>query len=321
MSSVAASNASRDVKVYPVCSPWFGKAGAEFERTFEPDFLANVGSHIKDKYSNAAKHLTGKDPGGVTPPTAAALALNANAPGTLVDHRGSVAAGAAAAARETYADSVAAFNQRDEDILAALRQHIPVPSIQNMIDQMKAAVEADLPTAIQLGTRDANGVTILPPVYSPGHPNAGNALAGADLTAFQANGNSLSRHVWAAIRTRGVKAPSGIKTLTQQASWTTLGMEAVGYDELSCTNLKLMIETLDRESGNIRSNEDKRIKFLSVVHASNSCAEIRSVCANELLSASLQCRVGNVFAGNPDFDLTVNHINELWVFHLTIVHA
>ena len=303
MSSVAASNASRDVKVYPVCSPWFGKAGAEFERTFEPDFLANVGSHIKDKYSNAAKHLTGKDPGGVTPPTAAALALNANAPGTLVDHRGSVAAGAAAAARETYADSVAAFNQRDEDILAALRQHIPVPSIQNMIDQMKAAVEADLPTAIQLGTRDANGVTILPPVYSPGHPNAGNALAGADLTAFQANGNSLSRHVWAAIRTRGVKAPSGIKTLTQQASWTTLGMEAVGYDELSCTNLKLMIETLDRESGNIRSNEDKRIKFLSVVHASNSCAEIRSVCANELLSASLQCRVGNVFAGNPDFDL------------------
>ena len=77
MSSVAASNASRDVKVYPVYPPWYGKAGAEFERTFEPDFLANVGSHIKDKYSNAAKHLTGKDPGGVTPPTAAALALNA----------------------------------------------------------------------------------------------------------------------------------------------------------------------------------------------------------------------------------------------------
>ena len=54
MSSVAAGNASRDVKVYPICSPWFGKAGAEFERTFEPDFLANVGSHIKDKYS---RHL------------------------------------------------------------------------------------------------------------------------------------------------------------------------------------------------------------------------------------------------------------------------
>ena len=316
MSSVAAGNASRDVKVYPICSPWFGKAGAEFERAFEPDFMANVGAHIKDKYSNAAKHMAGKDPGGITPPTAAALALNANAPGTRIDHRGSVAAGAAAAARETHADSVVAFDQRVEDILAALRQHIPVPSIQTLIDDMKADVEADNATAVQLGTRDANGVPILPPVYSPGHPNAGNPLAGADLTAFQAHGNSLARHVWAAIRTRGIKAASGIKTLTQQASWTTLGMEAVGYDELSCTNLKLMIETLNRESGNIRSNEDKRIKFLSVVHSSNSCAEIRTVCANELLSASLQCRIGNVFAGNPDFDLTVNHIHELWVFHL-----
>ena len=174
--STAAGDAARDTKVYPICNPWLGKAGAEYERTFEPNFLASVGAHIKDKYSNAARHLVGKDPGGITPPTAAALAANANDPGTRNNHRGSVAAGAAAAARETHADSVVAFEQRVEDTLAALRQHIPVPSIQNLIDTMKAEVEADAPTAVQLGTRDANGETILPPVYSPGHPNAGAPL-------------------------------------------------------------------------------------------------------------------------------------------------
>ena len=262
---MAKATTVRDPKIYPICDPWYGESGAPFERIFLQDFLAGIGSHVKDKYANGASHLRGMDPGGIRPPTAADLAANPNHPGTLVPIPGVApgVGGASQVAQDRYMDALMAFSQRDLDTLNAIRTHTPIASFQSMLDDMRQAVEEDRPDAVQLGTKDANGAPIFPPVYSPGHPRAGNPLTGRDLQLYQQCGNSLSRHAMRELKSIGIKAASGLKTLTQQTSWVTLSMDKLGIGENSCIAAMTMIETLNREAGNIYADEEKRVKFLS----------------------------------------------------------
>ena len=54
----------RDMKLYPLCAPWFGEEGAKYERRFRPDFISAL-SKERDKYATTADHAKGKDVGGV----------------------------------------------------------------------------------------------------------------------------------------------------------------------------------------------------------------------------------------------------------------
>ena len=117
---------SRDTKLYPVCDPYSGEVGAAWERIFEPAFLSGISSR-SDEYANLKEHLQGIDCGNVKPPTAAQLAANPAHTGTFLQH-----AGRGAEIRR----SMRAFNQRSTDTIALLRQHCPVVSIQNAIDEM-----------------------------------------------------------------------------------------------------------------------------------------------------------------------------------------
>ena len=60
------------------------------------------------------------------PPTQAALTANPNDPGTFKAHRGSHNRNGAQGAQNVYWESVAAFEQRSEEIIIYLRDHIPV---------------------------------------------------------------------------------------------------------------------------------------------------------------------------------------------------
>ena len=56
----------RDTKTYPICNPYHGEEGAKWTRVFKRDFISGLGS-VTDKFSSLAKHLAGKDSGGVQP--------------------------------------------------------------------------------------------------------------------------------------------------------------------------------------------------------------------------------------------------------------
>ena len=56
----------RDTKTYPICNPYHGEEGPKWSRTFKPDFISGLGS-VTDKFSSIAKHIVGKDIGGVQP--------------------------------------------------------------------------------------------------------------------------------------------------------------------------------------------------------------------------------------------------------------
>ena len=87
-------DASRDTRLYEICSPIYHGKGVHFVRTFSPAFLAGLALK-RDKFSNLRMHLRGLDPGGTPAMTAAQIAA---APGTIPGanpHQGSNAGGPA----------------------------------------------------------------------------------------------------------------------------------------------------------------------------------------------------------------------------------
>ena len=88
-----------------------------------------------------------------------------------------------------------AFKNRSNDIIAQLRQHVPVVRLQQKIDTMVqlSATNAAGQVCLQVGPPAAAGGV---PLYVAPHPNAPNALSAADLASYQSYGSSLARHVW-----------------------------------------------------------------------------------------------------------------------------
>jgi len=127
---------SRDTKLYDVADPWHGERGPAWHN-FKADFIAGLASH-RDKYASLQQHVHGTDPGGHKPPSAAALAANANALPTIVQHAtaGLVAAGAGGvvALQVAQAESVNAFHMRSDDVIQKLRNHIPRKNIRDALD-------------------------------------------------------------------------------------------------------------------------------------------------------------------------------------------
>ena len=56
----------RDTKTYPICNPYHGEEGPKWSRTFKPDFISGLGT-VTDKFSSIAKHIVGRDVGGIQP--------------------------------------------------------------------------------------------------------------------------------------------------------------------------------------------------------------------------------------------------------------
>ena len=115
-----ALNAARDTRLYPVTSPYYGSKGPDFTRRFWPDFIGGLGAH-KDKFSNLRKHYYGLDPGG----TPAATVANPNP--ARVPHNGT------ATLRE---ESQSAFENRSDELISLMRQHIECVHLRGIIDAM-----------------------------------------------------------------------------------------------------------------------------------------------------------------------------------------
>ena len=257
---------SRDTRLYPICDPWLGAVGPPFERKFVPDFQNGVRGR-SDEWSNLMEHLQGTDPGGMVSPSAAQLAANPNHLNASNPH-----AGTAPEVRK----SRRGFKQRGDDLISFMRAHIPVQHIRNGIDAMVLASEmntVDQPCLNAIPPPVAGGV----PLYPVTHPLAGGVatpLSAHDLAMLQKCGNSLARHVWEYVRLQGVKKRTGLTSLTQEAAWVSLKMEHVGYKASSVMELQQLIETLNREANDKYSDDDKRIRLLSVLHSANSHADV-----------------------------------------------
>ena len=132
----------RDTKIYPLCNPYHGEEGAKWSRVFKPDLISGLGT-VTDKYSSIAKHIVGRDVGGIQPFAPRLLDPAAPGPnaGALVGCAPVVTrahAGGAAEVRE----SRAAFDLRSEAGISHLRRHIPVPALQKLIDKIVAGARA-----------------------------------------------------------------------------------------------------------------------------------------------------------------------------------
>ena len=107
-----AGDAGRDTKLFPVCAPWLGDKGRGFTQTFAVEFEHGLARN-KDDFASLKQHLTGKDQGGISPPTVAQLAANpfhVNAPRAHP-------AGARAA------PSLQAFELRCDELLSLVRMY------------------------------------------------------------------------------------------------------------------------------------------------------------------------------------------------------
>ena len=60
---MATDDAGRNTAIYPLCMPWAGERGPDFQRRFWPQFLNGLGQQF-DKYCTLRAHIEGRDPGG-----------------------------------------------------------------------------------------------------------------------------------------------------------------------------------------------------------------------------------------------------------------
>ena len=163
-----------DGKKFTICAPWYGNAGPAYMRVFRPAFMAGLRGK-GDDFGTLYDHLRGDVPGGVLPPTAAELAADPDHLNALHDEGPSVA---------ERRKEKRAFKSRDNMIIAHVRKHIPVPSIQSAIDSL-----------VKLGESkdyDNRAVVLEMPIvagihtYPPGHANAGAQVADArDIANWQ----------------------------------------------------------------------------------------------------------------------------------------
>ena len=116
----------RDTKTYPICNPYHGEEGPKWSRIFKPDFISGLGT-VTDKFSSIAKHIVGRDVGGIQPFAPRLLDPAAPGPnaGALVGCAPVVRAHAGGAAE--VRESRAAFDLRCEAGISQLRRHIPSP--------------------------------------------------------------------------------------------------------------------------------------------------------------------------------------------------
>ena len=221
------SSASRDTRLYDVCAPYLGEPGPPFTRIFDPEFRAGLATQ-RDKVASLQQHLAGVDPCGRPPPTAAQLAANPAHINAPVAHIG------------VANQSQAGFVMRQDELIAKIRVHVPVASIQSGIDNIVAAAAArssDCPmfnaSVVVLG-----GGGGLQAQYPPGYhvpALVGTPLAGDDLAAFQAHGNSLARHVYAFVTKEGTKKANGLTAEEEELTWATVRLSHVAASGFSGT--------------------------------------------------------------------------------------
>lgn len=126
-----ASSASRDSRLYPICNPYSGRMGPDWESIFEPAFRGGLGSH-KDDYDNLQRHLKGTDIGGIPPSTAAQVAANAEHLNAFTAHDSGPATADGRKSRRQFA-------QRSTDVITHLRTHCPVKRIELRIDESSSS--------------------------------------------------------------------------------------------------------------------------------------------------------------------------------------
>ena len=89
---------------------------------------------FRDKFSNLARHLQGQDYGSVLPSTAAQIAASATHVNRIVAHPGGNATA-------IHIESMAAWNNRDDDMINKITRHVQAPGIVKQIDNLvKASV-------------------------------------------------------------------------------------------------------------------------------------------------------------------------------------
>ena len=287
--------------MYPICNPYSGRMGPEWESIFEPAFRGGLGSH-KDDYDNLQRHLKGTDIGGIPPSTAAQVAANAEHLNAFTAHdSGPNTADGRKSRRQ--------FGQRSTDVITYLRSHCPVKRIELRIDELVQLYETGLGTpGAPLLTFQRNAALQL--CYPAGHPNAGAQITLEQKRDLQAFGNSLARHVFGIVRREfGVHKQSALLTLTNEGTWQSISLESVGYHDDSLADLKCLMDDSNRRFGNVYNAEACRIKFLSVVELARVPATVSTRVTNELLNASAECRDA---AGAPSYELTVSALSTLW---------
>ena len=299
----------RDTKTYPICNPYHGEEGPKWSRIFKPDFISGLGT-VTDKFSSIAKHIVGRDVGGIQPFAPRLLDPAAPGPnaGALVGCAPVVTrahAGGAAEVRE----SRAAFDLRSEAGISQLRRHIPNNALHTLIDKIVQAHELEdyagvngIPApVIEIAcavTAAAGGIPahIAAPQYAADHPNAGTPLSAHDLEQYQKNGNSLFRHVFAAVDKRCTKdITSALANQDQETIWATLGTGAVGVGPRLVFDLRMHIDTINQERATLKTTEECRQKLLMILA---SRPELNKEVTAELVHASLPCRVGPAITGD-----------------------
>ena len=253
------SGASRNPKIHTLCEPWYGERGPAFTVIFWPDLTAALGAR-RDKFATLAQHLLGTDRGGLPPSTANQIAANPQHVSFIVPHLPAGGAAAAIAARD---ESAIAFTQRSSELVSLMRAHIEVPAIRSDIDKMvKLSASDDYANGAPVITFNRVGGVCM---YPPNHPNAGAAIVGQDLAMLQQCGTSLARHVAAMIIRQGSHAMSGLRVQTLNEVWSNLKISVVGYTARTMLDINSKIEQLSDQQQVPKTEEEKRIKFLSMI--------------------------------------------------------
>ena len=192
-----------DPRRFPLCAPYTGGVGPSFTRVFMPAFMIAIGTK-RDKFSNCKAHLSGTDPGGVRPSTAAQVRANPLHFSQPNPHNYGV--------RE---ESAAAFENREAELFAYIRQHITNVGLLSDLDRLNTVyinkdysqgcpvfpvpaptpAVAGAPGAIPAGT----------PLYPADHPRAGTIVDQIDIAKYQAFGNSIARYAWGLVYAYGTK--------------------------------------------------------------------------------------------------------------------
>ena len=270
---------------------------------------ARRGTASEDETSNVAF--------GPPSPTAFAGRPTTTAPSTTTplagirggDHQPSTAAQIAAAAghinpvnahqgnADAQRKSASAFDNRSSILIAKMRTHCPSAAVESAIDEMLFKHENEL-----------EGRVVLTPIYPANwHVVAlqGQPLQGPELAEFQINGNSLARHVLAMVQRMGKPKTTPLGMINEETTWSLIKLEDVGMSKETPTKLKSHLDSINRTRVVKKSDEDKRIKFLSLLVQppaifARATAELQSCCA--------EWQTG----GMPDYSKTVEGMQELW---------
>ena len=125
----------------------------------------------------------------------------------------------------------------------------------------------------------------------------------------EANSNGID--AWAIVEEHGQKPANGLTKLDQDAEWTSLRLTDVGIDERSILKIKGKIHRLSQARDTPKSEEEKRLKFLSMITFPTTLA---SKAVDELHRPTITRVVGTGGSRTyvPDYEKTVKAFDELW---------